>query len=448
MKNKKNSSLSAFALRTSVTIAFLLICAVSLAPSLARAFNRLGLPGRSTGQGTTRSTRANRVRSMRKPDLLSARQKITSANGAMAPLVFTVSNTDDSGSGSLRQAILDANSMGGGTINFAIPGTSVHTISPLTVLPPITQTVTIDGYTQSGSTANTNPPTMGINATLVIELSGALAPTGSNFSGLTINADNCTVRGLVINSFQHDAIDVNSNGNVITGNFIGTNTGGTMALPNGSQGTGAVIVGGLSSNNTIGGVTPAARNLISGNIGEGVFIQLGAGNTVQGNLIGTNKTGTLALGNTDRGVLTTGVNTLIGGTTVDARNVISANNRGVDLNGGSSSTVQGNFIGTDVTGTIALSNPNVGVNLNSGLSNNLIGGLAATPGTPPGNLISGNAGNYGVILGGGASNFIQGNIIGADITGTQSLGNLGGILISSGQGNTVGGTGKIGRAHV
>src|SRR5262249_5918875 len=164
------------------------------------------------------------------------------------------------------------------------------------------------------------------------------------------------------------------------------------------------------------------------------------GNTVQGDLSGTDVTGTSALGNTDRGVLTTGVNTLIGGTTTDARNIISANNRGVDLNGGSSSTVQGNFIGTNVTGTSALSNPNAGVNLNTGLSNNLIGGLATTPGTPPGNLISGNAGNYGVILGGGAfGNFIQGNIIGADITGTQSLGNLGGIMIS-GHDNTVGGT--------
>src|SRR5215471_13057850 len=360
--------------------------------------------------------------------------------GLAQAATFNVVNTNDSGGGSLSQAIIDANNnAGANTIAFNISGGGVHTISPLTALPAITKTVTIDGYTQPGSSANTNPPTQGINAVILIELSGAMAPPGSNFSGLTINADNCTVRGLVINSFQHDAIDSLSNGNVITGNFIGTNTAGTAALPNGSEGVGAVIIGGTSSNNTIGGTTPAARNLISGNVGEGVFIQLGTGNTVQGNLIGTDVTGTSALGNTDRGVLTTGVNTLIGGTTVDARNVISANNRGVDLNGGSSSTVQGNFIGTNVTGTSALSNPNAGVNLNTGLSNNLIGGLAATAGAPPGNLISGNAGNYGLILGGGASgNFVQGNIIGADITGTQSLGNLGGIMIS-GPGNTVGG---------
>src|SRR4029077_17577353 len=144
----------------------------------------------------------------------------------------------------------------------------------------------------------------------------------------------------------------------------------------------------------------------------------GTGNTVQGNFIGTDISGTLALGNTDRGVFVNGSNDLIGGTTVAARNIISANNRGVDLFGGSNDTVQGNFIGTDVTGTVALSNPNAGVNIN-GTSNNLIGGLTATPGTPPGNLISGNAGSTGVIVGGGISaqgNIIQGNIISADIT--------------------------------
>lgn len=364
---------------------------------------------------------------------------VLSAANSLGAGPFTVINVNDSGAGSLRQAILDANTMGGGTINFNIPGAGVHTISPLTALPTITNSVIIDGYTQSGASMNTNPATQGINAVLKIQLSGAMAPTNSNFSGLTINADNCTVRGLVINSFQHDAIDVSSNGNVIAGNFIGTDSTGTAALPNGSQGAGAVIIGATASSNTIGGTTPDARNLISGNVGEGIFAQLGTKNTIQGNLIGTDVTGTMALGNTDRGVVTTASNTLIGGTTVDARNVISANNRGVDLNGGSNHTVQGNFIGTDVTGTIALPNPNGGLNLNSGLSNNLIGGLTATPGAPPGNLISGNVGNTGVILGQDTTaNLIQGNIIGADITGTQPLGNSGGIIIN-GHDNTVGG---------
>lgn len=354
---------------------------------------------------------------------------------------FTVTNTNDSGAGSLRQAILDANANpGADTIDFDIAGSGVHTISPLTVLPTITEQVTIDGYTQPGSSPNTNPPTMGLNTVLMIELSGAQV---GNVTGLTISAAaaNCVVQGLVINSFQHDAMELSSGGSVISGNFIGTDRAGTAALANGSGGLGGVILVGGASDNTVGGTTPAARNLISGNIGNGVELGSGSGNTVQGNLIGTDLTGTIALGNTGRGVNTTGTNTLIGGPMVDARNVISGNNRGVDLFGGSNHTVQGNFIGTDVTGTVALSNPNLGLDFNSGVSGCLIGGLTATPGTPPGNLISGNNGNSGVILGQDTNgNLIQGNIIGADITGTQPLGNLPGGIQINGHDNTVGGT--------
>jgi len=356
---------------------------------------------------------------------------------------FTVTNTTDTGPGSLRQAILDASTMGGVTITFNIPGTGVHTVSPLSALPNIAQPVTIDGYTQPGSSQNTNPPTMGDNAVILIELSGAMAPPNSNFSGLHILfalADNCTVRGLAINSFQHDAIDIDSNGNTIEGNFIGTNASGTAALPNGTNGLGAVIFVGASSNNTVGGTTPDARNVISGNIGPGISSQGGAGNVVQGNLIGTDATGSLALGNTGPGILINGSTDVVGGATTDARNVISGNNRGIDVSGGSGNTIQGNFIGTDVTGTTALANPNVGVNLNTGVLNTVIGGLTATPGTPPGNLISGNSGNSGVILGQDASSsIIQGNIIGADITGTQPLGNSPGGITINGHDNTVGG---------
>src|SRR5439155_22129035 len=140
------------------------------------------------------------------------------------------------------------------------------TISPMTVLPTITQTVTIDGYTQPGSSQNTNPPTMGLNTVLTIELSGAL---GGNFPGLIINAANCTVRGLVINSFQHDAIEIDLNGNTIEGNFIGTNAAGIAALPNGTAGLGGVIFIVASSDNTVGGTTPDARKLILGNVGPG-----------------------------------------------------------------------------------------------------------------------------------------------------------------------------------
>src|SRR4029077_7159640 len=207
--------------------------------------------GRSAHE-TAQSTRSTRVRNSRESDPTATQESRPEVQTPTIPLVFTVTKTNDSGTGSFRQAILDANSMGGGTIQFTIPGSGVHTISPVTVLPTITQTVTIDGYTQMGSSSNTNPPTMGINAMIVIQLSGAML---GNVSGLTINAANCTVRGLVINSFQHDGIDVCTNGNVIEGNFIGTNPTGTAALPNGSGGNGGIVMAfcGTFSNNTIGG---------------------------------------------------------------------------------------------------------------------------------------------------------------------------------------------------
>ena len=99
--------------------------------------------------------------------------------------------------------------------------------------------MTIDGYTQPGSSPNTNPPNMGINAVLLIELNGQFS--GSNFGGLTINAPNCMVRGLVINRFVGDGIRVCTNGNVFEGNFIGTNPAGTMAFGNGSGAVGGIV---------------------------------------------------------------------------------------------------------------------------------------------------------------------------------------------------------------
>src|SRR6476469_1816746 len=122
---------------------------------------------------TAQSARSMRVRNLREPDPTITQESRPAVQTPRTPLVFTVINTNDSGTGSLRQAILDANSMGGGTIGFNIPGSGVHTISPLSILPTITQTVIIDGYTQPGNggppaSPNTNPPTMGLNTVLLI----------------------------------------------------------------------------------------------------------------------------------------------------------------------------------------------------------------------------------------------------------------------------------------
>ncbi|PYK42640.1 MAG: hypothetical protein DME53_14425, partial [Verrucomicrobia bacterium] len=327
-KMKQNNPAAAFAFRITLVVAFVSIFSIVLASTFANASR------------TTRSARPTDIQSARAPNATVARNPAESHKPA-TPFVFTVINTNDTGTGSLRQAITDANSMGGGTINFNIPGSGVHTISPMTVLPTITQPVTIDGYTQPGSSQNTNPPTEPINAVILIELSGTMA---GNVSGLTINADSCTVRGLVINSFQHDGIDVCTDFNTIEGNFIGTNAAGTAVLPNGASGNGGVILGfcGTFSNNTIGGTTPDARNLISGNIGVGVSMVGGTLNGVQGNFIGTDVTGTLSLGNTGVGVENDGIANSIGGDTEAARNIIAANNRGISLGNGFENRVQGN----------------------------------------------------------------------------------------------------------
>jgi hypothetical protein len=425
---KQNNSAAAFAFRMTLVVTFVSIFSIVLVSTFANASR------------TTRSTRPTHVQSAREPDATLANESPTGVRKPVAPFVFTVTNTNDSGAGSLRQAITDANSMGGGTIDFNIAGGGVQTISPFSALPTITQPVVIAGYTQPGSSPNTNPPNLGINAVILIQISGTLA---GNVAGLTINANGCTVRGLVINSFEHDGIAVCTDNNVIGGNFIGTNPFGTMALPNGSGGNGGVILGfcGTSSNNTIGGTTPDARNLISGNIGAGVLVTAGStGNTVQGNFIGTNVSGNVALGNTGAGISYSGSNALIGGTTLAARNVISANNRGIALGDQSNNLVQGNFIGTNRTGTVALPNPNEGININGG-SNNVVGGLTNTPGAPPGNLISGNGGiGLDIFTSSASDTLVQGNIIGADITGTQPLGNSGSGINIAGHDSIVGGS--------
>jgi len=142
---------------------------------------------------------------------------------------FTVINTNDSGAGSLRQAILDANAAAGlDSISFAIPGGGVKTISPTSALPSIIDAVIIDGYTQPGSVANTNA-IGALNTVLMIELNGTGAGVSS---GLTIpngSSGGNTIRGLAINRFSIHAIAMSfTNGNLIEGNFLGTNVAGTQ----------------------------------------------------------------------------------------------------------------------------------------------------------------------------------------------------------------------------
>jgi hypothetical protein len=148
----------------------------------------------------------------------------------LAPAVFMVSNTNDFGPGSLWQAIDDANNNGGADeIDFAIPGSGVHTIHQSSQLPPITEAVFINGYSQPGSSQNTLA--IGDNAVLQIEIDGSLAPS---FLFTFMGGGGSTVKGLVLNNYGGDyffiGLSTASSGNTIAGNFIGTDATGSMFL--------------------------------------------------------------------------------------------------------------------------------------------------------------------------------------------------------------------------
>lgn len=344
--------------------------------------------------------------------------------------MFTVTNTNDSGIGSLRQAILNANADTSKlrTINFSIE-TGVQTIQPLSALPPITVSKTIiDGTTQPGWAVG-NP---------VIIIDGSLIPTSTVETGvLTVSgADLCIIGSLIINGAnkpqQNGVLITNNdsagaNKNVVIGCFIGTDQTGIVAVPNQN----GVLISADSStlsnnNNMIGGLLASQRNVISGNTNAGVVLLNNVNSTViQGNYIGINQVG-LPLPN-NVGIYCAGTSfpvggTVIGGPKTRSINVISANNlQGIYFEDDViNSTIQGNFIGTDSSATLNLGNGANGIliqgSLDAPCTNNLIGGVN----TGEGNVIAyngnGDTQNYGVFLDGNAStpdilNAILGNSI-------------------------------------
>lgn len=341
-----------------------------------------------------------------------------SANFTANRQSFVVTNANNHGSGSLREAIINANATPGtDTIVFNIPGPGVKTVNLLNALPDITERVVIDATTQPGYAG-----------TPLIELNGVGI---DNASGLVIKAGGSTVRGLAIGRFREAGISLNGcDNNVIQSNYIGVAADGTTARGNS---TGISLIN--SSNNVIGGTAAAARNIISGNSSSGIqlpFGGTGSGNVVQGNFIGTNAAGTAALPNSTGVWIPTSqlTNNLIGGTAAGAGNLISGNQNGIIING-NNTTIQGNLIGTDVTGTNKIPNNIAGIQAFA--TNILIGGL--TPGAR--NVISGNQGEGVNIRGAGSK--VQGNFIGTDITGTLALGNSSNGL-SAGDDVLIGGT--------
>lgn len=376
------------------------------------------------------------------------------------PAPFTVINTNDSGFGSLRQAVLNSNAHPGvDQIDFKIPGSGpfvIHSSGPLFVTDP----VVIDAYTQAGSRANTS--FTGDNAVIQVALdgtppSGATQPQSGNAAatGFIITSGGTTIRGMAIGNFGGAGIYILGPGdNHIEGNFLGTDTTGTQARPNSLAG---VLVGGstvTSVANWIGGTTTAAQNVISGNNGPGVYLFGNtAGNHLEGNFIGTDPSGRQALGNANTGVLISdSPGNFVGGITARSGNLISGNRAAGTPNpnadpatsgaagvvivgaGSTGNIVAGNLIGTTIDGLAALPNAFDGLDI-SGAAGNIVGGAGLA-----GNTISGN-GFAGVrIAGAGATgNLVLGNRIGVDVTGGRPLGNHSdGIFINQAPSNRIG----------
>ncbi len=256
-------------------------------------------------------------------------------------------------------------------------------------------------------------------------------------SGLILTGGGSVVKGLVINRFGEHGIVVQSSDNLIERNRIGTNVAGTAAAGNGFVG---VWVNGESltaATNTI------RNNLISGNGNYGVYIDglLTSNNVIEGNYIGTDVTGNSSLPNGAQGVgIYDSANNQIGGTTWARRNVISSNwGDGIWIGGtATGNVVQGNFIGTDQAGAEALANVGEGIYVEA--SGNTIGGPAAKASgscNPPCNLVSGNSDNGIYIQGDG--NVVEGNFVGTNLFGKTELGNLSSGIVVVGSNNTVGG---------
>ncbi len=377
--------------------------------------------------------------------------------------IYTVTNTNDTGSGSMRSAMTSANSNSGlDTINFNISGSGPFTIKPTTKFPDISDSIYIDGFSQSGASRSSTG-----NHTIMIELDGSsitLSSTPWSQHGLKLitGSDGSIIRGLAITYFPGSGIDVNGNiKNIrIESNFIGLNAAGTTGK--GNLLYGIVLRDGDSI--TVGGSSRSAANVISGNGIEGTgYIDSSAGNgygveiknavtvvTIENNFIGTNPAGTAIIatssapGNDPTAQTTTASNRVgisIRGSGVLVKDNIIANiATNINISSTSSTdnnTIIGNYIGLQLNGTSSFtSNAGIGVYIWTGRMNT-IGGSSSSDR----NYIS--VGNSAAIVIKGDANTVQGNYIGTDTSGKAkpsgySYGNARGIdLINGADSNQV-----------
>ena len=272
---------------------------------------------------------------------------------------------------------------------------------------------------------------------------GGIYISAGSATDATIGGTAAGDRNVISGNLGHGIDIVGGGGNLIEGNYVGLDINGTTSLPNLNEGV--VVV--QSSNNTIGGLTATpgagAGNVISGNSnngGPGPQIQFdndnaGAnsttGNKVEGNLIGTNASGTAApLGtnvNSDGVLINFAADgNTVGGTISGAGNVISANlSAGVQISQANNNLVEGNWIGLNVAGTAAVPNQQYGVQIDTGATGNTIGGTA----TGAGNVVSGNT-SYGIHVDGATTigNIVSNNYVGTGPGGSGSFPNNSGAL--------------------
>lgn len=360
---------------------------------------------------------------------------LATARPARAATQF-VTNTNDSGPGSLRQAIVDANSNPGpDTIAFTIPvgdpgynaAIGVWTIQPTSGwLPTLVDETTVDGWTQTEFAADPNP--LGPE----IELDGS--GLGAGAVGLFISGNQNVVQGLVVNRFGGAGIQISPGmTNTVAGCYVGTDPTGTVAQGNG---IGIYLID-SANGNTIGGDTPELGNLISGNTGAGVAIEGVSFNDVWGNTIGADRTGTARLPNGTHGVhLLLGAQyNDVGGELPGYGNLISGNDDyGIYIEGSETmiNRVGGNVIGLNRTQDAPLYNGLHGVGIYGGAVLNQVGSSVLQP-----NVIGGN-GWSGVAINQSDTNGVFGNYIGTNAAGATGLGNaFHGVHIYDADHNTV-----------
>lgn len=412
------------------------VAAVSSEPQSVEAADELRVAASLSSESETAAVLPMRLNSSALSSLvvLGAGSKAAGVVRPQAAVTFTVNSAADTRDvsrtdGECRDAngnctlpaaadeIFHTTNPGPFAVNFNVPGADVPVITTTDLF--INKPVVIDGTTQSA---------------------GRVEVRGQARSLFIIRGGGSTVRGLVISGADNAIVIQTLGDNIIEGNHFGTNADGSVvaATPN----TTSILID--TSNNRIGGTTPAARNIISGSTDNGILIRAGSGNVIQGNRIGTNADGNLAMPNLGHGIIVDRLNITVGGAVSGAGNLISGNgDDGINISGffGSPNhTIQGNLIGTDVSGTLALPNQGDGIETFRA-DNTLIGGT-----TPEArNVISGNLEN-GILLR-GVDNInngrmkVQGNYIGVNRFGTGALGNRrdDGIFYN-GDGSDVGGT--------